>query len=354
MSTPWFEIDVLPVGEGERSGDAIAMRYSLDGVQWDVLVIDGGNQDSGAELVKLIRTHYGTNRVNHVLNTHPDADHASGLRVVLEEMEVGALWMHQPWAHSPHILNAFDDGRITTQSLGRRIEEALRAAKGVYDLAVEKRVPVFEPFQGSNIGGLLVLSPSRTQYQALLPHFRSTPETSISSPLPSSRGGIAALLAEAMAKFVPATPLTEDAALGRKATAAENESSVVLFGRFDEERILFTGDAGTVALNGAAQFAASVGLSLQGLRVMQAPHHGSRNNLSAEVLRKISARFAFVSVAAKSTTHPRRSVTNALQRRGTAVYATQGTGLRFEYNVPARPGWGPANAVPWHELIEAA
>lgn len=350
---PWYEIDVLAVGDGERSGDAIAMRYSVDGGNWNVLVIDGGNKDAGARLVELIRREYETNVVNNALNTHPDADHSSGLSVILEEMDVRALWMHKPWEHAPHILDAFDDARITTKSLSRRIEEALQSACGVHDLAVQKRVPVYEPFQGANIGGLFVLSPSLLQYQALLPHFRSTPQAAVPSPLPAA-AGIFGALAAAVARWIPATQQNEDAALGRKPTAAENESSVVLFGQFGSEGILFTGDAGPQALTAAAQYAARHGVSLQGLRLAQVPHHGSRNNLTPTVLRAISAQTAFVSVAANSPTHPRRSVTNALQRRGTAVYATQGTGLRFQLNAPERSGWSAAAATPFYDEIEGS
>ena len=87
-----YEIDILAVGEGERSGDAIAIRC---GNMWgrpdeqSVIVIDGGTIDSGERLVHHIKTVYGTNNVLMVLSTHPDGDHSSGLTVVLEELKVG-------------------------------------------------------------------------------------------------------------------------------------------------------------------------------------------------------------------------------------------------------------------------
>ena len=45
-----FEVDFLPVGEGEKSGDAIAIRCgNLNGSRNEqfVMVIDGGTLDSG-------------------------------------------------------------------------------------------------------------------------------------------------------------------------------------------------------------------------------------------------------------------------------------------------------------------
>ena len=103
-----FEIDFLPVGNGERSGDAIAIRYGSPG-DYKVLVYDGGTKESGQALVDHIKKYYGTTRVDYVVNSHPDSDHASGLSVVLEQLEIGELWMHQPWKYSSVILDYFKD-----------------------------------------------------------------------------------------------------------------------------------------------------------------------------------------------------------------------------------------------------
>jgi beta-lactamase superfamily II metal-dependent hydrolase len=101
-----IEIDFLPVGNGEKSGDAIALRFgNLFGKRSGqiVMVIDGGTLESGAALVEHIKSFYGTSTVDIVLSTHPDADHASGLSVVLEELVVGQVWMHRPWEHCSEI-----------------------------------------------------------------------------------------------------------------------------------------------------------------------------------------------------------------------------------------------------------
>jgi hypothetical protein len=71
-----YEIDFLPVGDGSKSGDAIALRYgnlaSGDPNQQMVIVIDGGYTDDGEALVELIKTHYNTDYVDVVVSTHPD------------------------------------------------------------------------------------------------------------------------------------------------------------------------------------------------------------------------------------------------------------------------------------------
>ena len=107
-----FEIDFLPVGDGEKGGDTIALRYGkLDGSRSEqvLIVIDGGTKESGEDLVKHIIKYYKTEHVDKVISTHPDADHSSGLTVILEKLKVDCLWMHRPWEHAQVIKDAFID-----------------------------------------------------------------------------------------------------------------------------------------------------------------------------------------------------------------------------------------------------
>ena len=111
-----YEIDYIPVGDGEKSGDAISLRFgNLSGSREEqtIVVIDGGFQESGEKLVQHLKDYYSTSTVDLVISAHPDEDHASGLLVVLEKCKVGALLMHKPWEHAEDIKNLFKDGRIT-------------------------------------------------------------------------------------------------------------------------------------------------------------------------------------------------------------------------------------------------
>lgn len=83
-----YEIDFMPVGEGKRGGDAIALRYGNlqgDSSEQVIAVIDGGTKESGEQLVTHINKFYKTNRVDFAISTHLHADHSSGLAVVLEK-----------------------------------------------------------------------------------------------------------------------------------------------------------------------------------------------------------------------------------------------------------------------------
>jgi beta-lactamase superfamily II metal-dependent hydrolase len=356
-----FEIDFLPVGDGERSGDAITVRYGLPGA-YKVMVVDGGNKASGEKLVEHIRQNYGTNHVDYLVNTHPDADHASGLEIVLENMTVGEVWLHRPWNYPEKIIHWFRDGRITVASLAERLQEAMTHAYRIEELALQYRIPIYEPFTGSRIGDFHVLSPTRDWYMDIIAHFDKTPPTK-ASPL---AGGLLARAFDAIVEKVQAwvderwdfETLPENAE-----TSFDNESSVVLYAWIDKKGILLAGDAGVQALTRAADVLNANKLDIPAsLYFIQIPHHGSRHNVNPTVLNRllgpivganaIGTKYAFVSAGAKSPTHPRRIVTNAFKRRGVRVCTAKGEHRVLPYNMPQRNNWISAPELPFYDKVE--
>lgn len=359
-----FEIDFLPVGNGERSGDAIAIRYGTHG-NYKVVVYDGGTKESGQALVDHIKKYYGTTRVDYVVNSHPDSDHASGLSVVLENMEVGELWMHQPWNHSKVILDYFKDGRITSNSLSERLKDKMAAAYALEQLAEQKNVPICEPYRGAKIGEFVVLSPEEDWYvHSLIAEFEKSPEQ-------KTEGSTTLSFLESVKKAAASTItwITEHWGLETLRddveTSAENESSVILFGQIAEKGILLTGDAGIRALDATATYAESKNVKLPDvLHFVQVPHHGSRNNVSTDVLDRIVgqrkpsddgniSKIAYISASKESSTHPRPAVVNAFIRRGAQVVKTEGQTKCYSHNMPNRPGWVPVSALQFSNQVES-
>ena len=357
MTPIGYEIDFIKVGDGERSGDAIAVRYGIPGA-YKVMVIDGGSKESGEALVAHIRAHYNTNHVDFLLNTHPDVDHASGLEVVLENLTVGEAWVHQPWNYPERIHHWFADGRITIDSLRDRLQDALYHAYRVEEIARKKGIPVKEPFTGARIGDhFVVVSPSREWYTEIIAHFEKTPEAKV----PAVQDGFLKSLLEKAKAWVDEHWNFET--LGEHSeTSYDNESSVILYGNIGGQGVLLTGDAGVQALTRAARVLEASGIHLPTtLKFVQIPHHGSRHNVSPSVLDRIvgprmaagspNTKTAFVSAGAKSETHPRRVVTNAFKRRGAWVGAAKGIALHYHHNMP-RQGWVTAPEVPFYEQVE--
>ena len=369
-----YEVDFLPVGNGEKSGDAIAVRFgdlqSQDRSKQFVMVIDGGTRESGQRLVQHIREYYDTTHVDLVVNTHPDGDHASGLSVVLEELTVDQLWMHLPWEHSDDIHHLFHDGRITSGSLSERMRAALQNAKDLAAIAKRKDIPIVEPFAG--VGGTLlggtvrVLGPDLAYYQSLLPDFRSTPEKRQAASFAemmmkaafNSAGGVATMAQRVLESFGIETLEDPD----DDATSAENNSSAILCIQFGDKQLLFTGDAGVPALERADQWAMLNGITLANSCFHQVPHHGSRRNIGPAILDRILGltrssdvpnKTAFVSASKDAPKHPSKKVTNAYRRRGARVITTEGVAIwHHSGDVPTRSDYSAASVVPFYSTVE--
>ncbi|MDD5751242.1 MAG: hypothetical protein PHS73_01850 [Candidatus Peribacteraceae bacterium] len=363
------EVDFIRVGEKSRSGDAIALRFgNLHGQRDEqfIIVIDGGTQQSGEELVTHIEQHYGTDTVDLAISTHPDADHSVGLRVVLEKMKVKKLWMHKPWEHAEDIRELFLNPRLTDVSLRTTLQKSLDNARDLITIAREKNIPIEEPFSDDNLGipGLWVLGPSREYYQSLLPHFRDTPEASAE---PGLLRKTAQIVTEAVMRWLDETWDIEtliDPTEEENLRSAENNSSVILLVRTnDGKHMLFTGDAAVPALTLAADRAQALGFDLPNqIELVQIPHHGSRHNVGPTILDRIlgpkrqqpaNPKTATVSAAVEGEPkHPSKKVTNAFQRRGCVVQATQGKSKCLPHNAPPRAGWEAAQPLPFYEKVE--
>ena len=329
------------------------------------MVYDGGTKESGTQLVQHIRQHYGVEHVDYVVCSHPDADHASGLSVVLGELSVGELWMHRPWNYSSAIRDYFKDGRITDKSLEERLKEKMSAAYTLEQIAEEKGIPHFEPFQGAKIGPFYVISPSKDWYvHDLIPAFAKSPEQKAANV---NDGWTLKSIFDAAGAVIERILESWDIETLRESvtTSAENESSVVLFGTVAERGILLTGDAGVQALSEAANYAEKCGVLIPDhVRFAQVPHHGSRNNVSPSVLDRLvghklvtptteNKTTAFVSAAKESDTHPRKAVVNAFIRRGSTVLQTKGQSIRHHFNMGNRDGWGPVDPLAFSQEVEA-
>ena len=345
----YFEIDFLDV-ESDKSGDAIAMRYEKGG-QTTIQVVDGGFQNTGDSLVAHIREYYGApERIDHVVATHPDGDHAGGLRTVLEEFEVGALWMLRPWLYAGELIDRFDNF-VSVDNLKKRLKDIYPNIAALEEIAEERNIPIYEPFQGAAIGAFTVLTPSKTRYLDLVVTSDKTPQAAEAKE--AMVGRAFALLSKAAAKIVTlAKAAWGEESFSSEETSAENEMSVVQYAVLCSKRVLLTGDTGRAGLAEAADYATNVALVLPGIDRFQVPHHGSRRNVSTDILdrwlgpckkeKPVNTSFsALISAAKKDDNHPRQAVVRAMIHRGAAVVTTEGKTVCTSSQ--ARLGWA---AVP--------
>jgi beta-lactamase superfamily II metal-dependent hydrolase len=349
-----YEIDFLNVGEESKSGQAIILRFgNLYGSRDEqvVMVVDGGFVETGDRIVEHITNIYGTDRVDVVVSTHPDADHINGLEKVLVELEVQQLWMHQPWLHTDAAESLFEAAGQVSTKLAEKVAKSISAVQTLEVVASSKGIPVQEPFAPAQAfdGQIVILGPSPEFYEELL--VEESKETSLKAAIRSMLSGSAGL-AEAAA-----APVTKwlDESLDIETLTDEgvvspmNESSLIFELRHDGTRVLFTADAGQRALTYAADAIDLWGLATQPHNLIQIPHHGSRRNVGPTVLNRLvgaigaapyGSFYACATAAVNGAPkHPAKKVLNAFTRRGAETFVTRERGIRFPHTAPPRPGW---------------
>ncbi|WP_420799257.1 ComEC/Rec2 family competence protein [Nitrobacter vulgaris] len=348
----YFEVDFLDV-EAKSSGDAICVRYEIAGKTY-IHVVDGGYQKTGQSVVDHINKYYGNpQRIDHVICTHNDGDHAGGLQTVLDSFEIGALWMLRPWLYSDQLI-----GRFPTYSSVDRLRSALRSAfpnlAALEDIANKRGIQIVEPFQGATIGAFWVMAPTRQRYFDLIVESGKTPEGAKDEGILAKAGAFVVEAAKQVTALVRAAWGDEYFPAGE--TSTENEMSVVQYTRILDKSIMLTGDTGRSGLREVIDYAKALGIPLPGLHYFQVPHHGGRHNVTTDLLDELlgprlanqqnGTWTAVVSSAKADPDHPRKSVIRAMIHRGANVLTTEGSGKCVSKGAPDR-GWYAATPEPY-------
>ena len=359
----FFEIDFLQV-ESNKSGDAITIRYQLNG-QTTIHVVDGGFQDTGDSIISHISQYYdNATYIDRVILTHPDGDHAGGLQKVLRHFSVGELWMIRPWIYSNELIHRFSK-YTSVENLEKRLKEIYPNVAALEDIAIEKKIKMYEPFQGARIGEFTVLSPTKEFYLDMVVESEKTPES-----VKSEEKSASFSLSTATEKFAKRIltfirSLWGEERFSTEETSSENEMSIIQYSRLNDKNILLTGDAGRKSLELAIQYAPFAGLVLPGIDRFQIPHHGSRRNLSTELLdnllgprlreKRQPGQELFTSIASasqKDEDHPRKAVIRAMIHRGGKAITNETANLRTSANAPHRDGWSTAIPLEYPEEQE--
>ncbi len=347
-----FEVDVRAVGEESKSGDAIAMRFGdLSTVRsQNVVVIDGGFAASGEDLEDFLDEFYDTRDIDLVISTHPDGDHTAGLVHLVENLNVGELWMHQPWQYESEVYSYVLKGS-SKRTFSESMKRALSTAWELEKAAKRRGVNIVEPFEGLTWadGALRVLGPSQEYYAELAKDFGMTAVETLAAKLKAAVTTIKERVVDIWDQEALVEPDSD-------AVSNRNNSSVILHAALGDETVLFTGDAGVPALERALDVRDALGLDRA--TFTQLPHHGSKRNVGPKIMTRllgdpviegeVSAREAFISAAKKgSPKHPSQRVLNAAWRRGVKPFVTAGVSMLLSSPGRSRPNWSPMTPRPY-------
>jgi beta-lactamase superfamily II metal-dependent hydrolase len=284
-----------------RDGDCLLLEYGTDAITRRML-IDGGRAGTYPEIVPTLTSlAQAGGRLDVLVVTHVDQDHILGVLALIEDedrIEIGDVWF-----------NGFDQLKNVDpefESFGPQDGELLTSAllnQGVpWNAAFAGRaVEVGRPFQTPDDGSTLTfLSPDRGLLEALIGDWTKEcaaegliPGRDPDEPPPKGFEGFGTLDIETLA----------DTAFERDGSKTNRTSIGFLF-EHGGVRIMFTGDGDDPRLVESVQPLAEAEGGRLRLDALKVSHHGSRKNLSKDLLDLIDCPRYLISTNGDRHDHP--------------------------------------------------
>lgn len=361
-----YEIDFIGINEETKDSDAIAIRWKEED-EYKIGIYDGGITKYGEKLKEHLEKYYYENDqekkvIDFVICSHSDQDHVSGLKYILENFEVKVLYMNRPWLYVNDVFDKASDGRITKDSLERRLKKNYKYIAELEEIANEKDIEIKEAFQGEVIDDrFTVLSPTKKYYLELLVESTKT-DLEEEEKQTVNNSILERYKAYMEYDMTLIESWKEEKLKDEVTTSAENEMSIVVLGEMDEESLLLTGDVGVRGLDMAIKYSEDIKRPIiDNVKFIQIPHHGGRHNIGPSILNRLVGNIvekgetidkkAFVS-AGKNSDHPLQIVVNAFTRRGVKVYKTNGHIIHHHIDMPERKGWSTIQKLGFKEEVE--
>ena len=331
-----YEVRFFRVGTSSKGGDAILIRLVDENNNPTVIVVDGGYKENGDRIIEYLNS-LGISTIDLVINTHPDIDHISGLIRLFEEesLTIKKLIMNRPWRDSNITADYFYDGRITDNSVNKRMTEAFNYAYQLEQAAIAKigENNIIHPVVGNvYFDCLTILGPSKNLYRTKLLESDKTPTT-----IGDSSTNFFSRTVKKLVLYIRGFMSWKN-----EDTTPINETSIVSLLCLPDKNYLLTGDAGRICLGEALDYkSTSYPIAYQSINVMQLPHHGSRKNVSPELIRRVGAQEYIISCPPNGleSHHPSRRMVNMVleQDSSAQIYNTANcSSFVFHYNLGIR------------------
>jgi len=331
-----LQIDMLPVGDA----DAFIIEVQLDGPA-EVVLIDGGKDwEDGERVLRQLGAYYG-GRVDHLVLSHIDVDHAGGLLHVVENLEpdrIGRAWIHDLAKHGVDVPKAISMARgladeaesEAVRTVATHLADSVETTQRLITALEGRGVAVEEPFADANnrIGPMEVLGPTqaffeeRIQFYADVKMLDRMVEQGISFRRRKTAGSGPAAPDEVLAAAI------DD-------PEAEKQASAILLLVYEGDKYLFCGDAGRAAFGACPDLEKA-----RGLHLLKVPNHGSKHNLDPELLDLLRPALAYISGSGVGI-NPHPDLVTALKNRGAVIYTTAHSGNVWHRrgDVPPRTGF---------------
>jgi hypothetical protein len=302
-----FTIQMLPA----RQGDALLVEYGAADAPRRIL-LDGGTPGTKADLsARLLELGPAPIAFEALVVTHVDGDHIGGVLEMLEDdpgvATFGDVWFNA-WRHLPG--NEIDFfGPVQGERLTGWLDAngaAWNAGFGSKAASVAEAgaLPEFDLADGMHV---TVLSPGPGELAKLKPVWETEVRAAGLDPgvpfdevfdVPAIVMPFAGVPTRAEVEAMAATAFESD-------DSEANGASISLLLEHDGRSALLTGDAHSDPLvRGVTRLLEERGVDRLDVDVFKLPHHGSRRNVSVELLELVHARSYLFSTNGASFGHP--------------------------------------------------
>lgn len=302
-----LQIRFLDIGQGD-----CALIQLPDGKN---MLIDGGknNGETEEKIIKTL-TDLGIDTIDYGVLTHTDSDHVGGMDAVIASDEITFKAMYMPL--------------VKSKSPGDKVEEWFEEAKGTYLKDLEAVPADFE---------IPMIRTDRYAdfMEAVLAEEGCQPYFSLEG---MTIGGEEAGY---IFDFYNPTYKEYQSLVGEeeKQTAKEkNNVSPVMILRFNDKKIMFTGDCDDAESN-FIETAVKGNVADYDVDVLKVAHHGGKQSTSEDFLKIVKPEFSVISVGNNNYGHPTDEVIDRLNAVGSKIFTTQDKGDIILTMSGDRMGW---------------
>lgn len=313
-----YDVTIVDV----KDADAIVINY-YDDLRWWTAVVDAGNVGDGSEVKRFVKhVENGKYIIDHAFCTHPDKDHKGGFFDLLINVDVSILKFY---IRRPDIAISNDPRRLFYP-----IGQLEANAKAVYNHPSETRRNLIdetmrysnlvEPVLGVDVQGipLMVIGPTPEYFQDAC-YEMALSFDELEDEAPFEKYAEDELPSEDEAKSVMDEVKEE---------SPSNKSSLILLFHPAGRNFLLAGDACGASLKDVVKEYPN---TIPGC-TLKVPHHGSKHNLTTEVIDLIRPSSAVIS-AKGSKKHPNHAVVHFLSKYCN-VYSTSKSGSLTYQSTP--------------------
>ncbi len=315
-----YEIDMLDV----KAADAFLIHAYVDtdfGFEREyVVLVDAGNEGDGETIYNHIKKYYNQKYIDLVVITHCDTDHYGGMQYLVNKhkdtndgFSIREVWVHDPYKHVD-----VDDVKYIRKSetLRDRLNAAYAFSDGsnLLELLDDSQIFRREVFTGDAYDDLniTVLGPDLGYYESLIPDFRVDLDFKEEQDDEDIYAGLICFI-QKEAKFY--SKALEDAYDDKSKV---NQSSIVFLFQPNNQKYLFTGDAGKEALHRIVD--TDKHNLLADIDWLKVPHHGSKHNIDNAIISHLKPKISCISTE-KIKKYANQCTINALKKVGD-VYST--------------------------------